>query len=111
VSGNYPVAYTLISIVYKSIDFNKYGWTTPAKPPLLYYDSAQKSPLFFSGAVPVVGESPHGLTVAGSCMVVSLIYCKYDIHGIFGQPDIRPIYKVGYQISGAGQILSQDSNV
>jgi hypothetical protein len=33
----WKLAYSLISVVSKSIDFNKYGWTTPASP-LLYYD-------------------------------------------------------------------------
>jgi hypothetical protein len=41
------------------------GLPLPGPPPLLYYDSTQKSPLFFSGAV-VAGESPHGR--AGSCI-------------------------------------------
>jgi hypothetical protein len=49
----------------------------PRQPPLLYYDISQKSPLFLSGAV--VGESPHVLE--GSCIDLSLIYSKYDIHG------------------------------
>jgi hypothetical protein len=48
----------------------------PRQPPLLYYDISQKSPLFLIGAV--VGESPHGLE--GSCIYLSLIYSKYDIH-------------------------------
>jgi hypothetical protein len=52
----------------------------PQPAPLLYYDSAQKSQLFFSGAV--VGESPHG--PAGSCIVYILytIYNKYDINDL-----------------------------
>jgi hypothetical protein len=41
---------------------NMDGLRPPAPPPL-YYASAQKSPLFFSGAV--VEDSPHG--PAGSC--------------------------------------------
>jgi hypothetical protein len=50
----------------------------PRQPPLLYYDIWQKSTLFVSGAL--VGESPHGLE--GSCIYLSLIYSKYNIHGM-----------------------------
>jgi hypothetical protein len=36
----------------------------PRQPPFLFYDSAKKCPVFFSGAE--VGDSPHG--PAGSCI-------------------------------------------
>jgi hypothetical protein len=55
--------------------------------PLLYYDRAQKSPLFVSGAI--VGESPHGSE--GSC-IGTYTYCpksiQYDIHGT-GTPSLN----------------------
>jgi hypothetical protein len=73
----------------------------PRQPPLLYYDISQKSPLFLS--VAVVGESPHGLE--GSCIYLSPIYSKYDIHGI--TVDIQCRVCVGGRGAVRGCIFSQ----
>jgi hypothetical protein len=69
----------------------------PRQPPLLYYDIWQKSTLFVSGAL--VGESPHGLE--GSCIYLSLIYSKYNIHGM-------TVYHffLFNQLCGSGRFLS-----